>query len=226
MIPFAAPSLGRSSSIVGVPDANTLFLARFSTTTPTNEVGGASGTLRGNAFCDTTAGELVLDGTGDYCEWAGAANTFDPTILSAGTYEIHTNLASTEVGGLFSRVAVGTSRYALYASGTSGNLAFYADAFSTGTPVVNANCLDGNWHHIAIVRNSVAPRWAMYVDGVQVSTNTWTSGPATSSIDNFYVGDDIASLSTRDVAGRIARVKLSNVVRYTANFTPPSRTAT
>jgi hypothetical protein len=210
------------------PDANTTFLTRFNSTTPRDEVASLTGTLRGNAFCDTANSELVLDGTGDYCEFApGGGSMFDVWLDGTGTLELHTNVAATQVGGLISRVATGSSRYALYCSGSSGNVAFYADSFSTSTPVLNANILDGNWHHIAIVRNAGGSpaNWSMWADGAQVSTSTWGSGPAGATADNFYIGDDIASLSTRDVAGRIARVKLSSTARYTSAFTPPARTS-
>jgi hypothetical protein len=104
-------------------------------------------------------------------------------------------------------------------------VAFYADAFSTGTPIVNSqgSNLDGSEHHIAVVRDSGTYR--MYFDGVQVDSRVTATGPSTSDTFGVFIGTDEASTTTRDVAGRIARVKMSNTARYPngTTFTPPNR---
>jgi hypothetical protein len=203
-------------------DSNTMFLTRFDTTTPVDLMSGANGTLVGNANCDTTNKKLVLDGVGDYCSFGGGS-PFNLGIGGSGTLELHTDLAAAQVGGLVSRSGSGTSRYALYCNG-AGNVAFYADGFSAGTPLLNYTFLDGLPHHIAIVRNgSGANNWSMYVDGILRAQNTWAGAP-TASLNPFYIGNDVADLANRDVAGGIWRVKISNSARYTANFTPPAVT--
>jgi hypothetical protein len=63
----------------------------------------------------------------------------------------------------------------------------------------------------------------MYVDGILRAQNTWAGAP-TASLNPFYIGNDVADLANRDVAGGIWRVKISNSARYTANFTPPAVT--
>jgi hypothetical protein len=221
---------GMAGTTSGAPDGNTLFLTRFSTTTPTEEVTGVAGSFAGNAFADTTTKQLVLDGTGDWMTWpSGNANASMQSrynVTTNWTWECHTNLAGTQVGGIMSRGNAGAARWAIFCSGTSGNLAWYADAFSTGTPVVNANILDGNEHHIAVVRDGGTYR--LYADGVQVSSQAWAGSPSTSDTFGVFIGTDEAGTTTRDVAGRIGRVKMSNICRYPSGttFSPPSRTAT
>lgn len=220
--------LGGSGSYPSAPDANTVFLTRFAAATPTEEVSGVSGSFAGGASCDTANKQLVLDGTGDWATWpspsSNAAMTGRYSVTTNWTMEVHTNLAAAQVGGIMSRGATGGSRYALYCSG-SGNVAFYADAFSTGVPVVDSSAanLDGNEHHIAVVRDGGTYR--MYFDGVQVDSQAWASAPANTSLIGLFIGTDEASTTTRDVAGRIARFKLSDVCRYPSGttFTPPTR---
>jgi hypothetical protein len=121
----------------------------------------------------------------------------------------------------------GSVRWAVFCSGT-GNVAFYADGFSTSVPVVDSSAsnLDGNEHHIAVVRDGGTYR--MYFDGVQVDSQAWAAAPVASNSFGVFIGTDEASTTTRDVAGRIARVKMSNICRYPSGttFSPPSRTAT
>lgn len=203
----------------GSPDANTLFLARFRQSPPVNEVGNVAGTLVGGAACDTANAQLVLDGVGDWATWAGGA-TFDVT--ANWTAEYLTDQASSEVGGAFARSASGTSRYAFYAPG-DGHIRFFADAFDVAVPLLAAGIvLNGSEHHIAVCRDGGT--WRMYVDGVQVATNAWAGAPANSG-DTFFVGTDALLSSSRDIAARLGRVKLSNVARYPAGtpFTPPTR---
>lgn len=81
---------------------------------------------------------------------------------------------------------------------------------------------DGNWHHVALVfkAGSVA---TLYVDGVQAATNT-----ATKTIGATGYGFCIGGLESSTAydwsasSGLIDEVRLSDVARYTAAFTPPA----
>lgn len=229
------PVIGAAAAdpIASSPDPNTKFLTRFSAATPTEEISGVSGSLAGNANCDTGNKQLVLDGTGDWATWPAPVTNG----LMAGRYnvdtnwtlELHTTVAAAQVGGLISRGAIGALRWALYCNGT-GNVSFYADAFSAGTPLLltGAGALDGSEHHIAVVRDGGT--WRMYFDGAQVDTEAWGDRPSNfgSNDIGLYIGTDEADTTGRDVAGRIARVKMSSICRYPSGttFTPPARTAT
>lgn len=211
--------LGHSapSGFTGTPDANTLFLCRFQNAIPVDEVDASTGTLVGDAFCDTANGELVLDGSGDYCTFAGGTK-FDPT--TNWCLEVHANMPLGDGGSIVARSTTGTSRYMLFISDVSGTIQCY----SRNTAILtNASQTDGSWHHFAYVRDGGT--WRFYKDGVQ-QTSVANAAASTSSVSDFYIGTDPGVLS-RAVAPRIARVKLSNVVRYPSGttFTPPSRMA-
>jgi hypothetical protein len=86
------------------------------------------------------------------------------------------------------------------------------NATSAQTPVLNA------WHHWAWVRQSGT--WALYLDGVS-QTMTGTPAWAGNILDGtLYVGFNTGAyyFST----GFIDELRISNVARYTANFTPPA----
>ena len=82
---------------------------------------------------------------------------------------------------------------------------------------------DGLWHHIAIVRSGIST--TMFVDGVM-------QGAPVNFNDNFTVpnmastlrigASTFAAASAEDLNGNIDELRISNVARYTANFTPPS----
>jgi hypothetical protein len=201
----------------GTPDANTLFLARFGQTPPINEAGGAVGTLVGNATVDIANNEIDLDGTGDWVTWAGGSQ-FD--ITANWTLEFHTNLLSGAGDGLVSRSASGTSRWMIYLIGS--DIQFWLS--NNGSHTVGATgMLTGSWHHFAITKEGTTYR--LYKNGVQAHTAVNATALGTSSND-FYVGTDIAIPASRDMAGSVARVKLSNICRYPSGttFTPPAKT--
>lgn len=197
------------------PDANTLFLSDFRGASPSNRVNGAAGTLVGNAFIDTSTQELVLDGAGDWITFVGGA-AFDPTLN--WTLEFHTNIAAAQFGGLLGRSIAGASRYVAFVDG-AGSLNLYHDS----TPV-GGTTVDGASHHYAFCKDNGTALWRTYKDGVQIGTAPQTVISA--SADNFFIGTDPSDPTGRDISGRIARVKLSNICRYPngTGFAPPAKT--
>lgn len=200
----------------------TLFLCRMNVSPPIDEVSSATGTLVGNASIDTGNSQLVLDGAGDWLTFSGSAINDE---FGGGdfTIEFHCDMAAAQVGGIAGRDPSGNTRWTFYCSGT-GNMSFYANAFSTGSAVVGANSmLNGSEHHFALVREGSTYR--LYRDGVQAASSTWASGPTTGT-GTFYIGTDPFSTTGRDMAGRISRFKISNICRYSSGstFTPPART--
>ncbi len=76
----------------------------------------------------------------------------------------------------------------------------------------------GVWTHLALVRYS--GYWSLYVNGKSISMSDVTNqAPITPSTD-FYVG--AANHGGAFFNGAIDEVRISNVARYTSNFTPPS----
>jgi hypothetical protein len=81
----------------------------------------------------------------------------------------------------------------------------------------SATISDGNWHHLAFVRNGSTV--TMYVDGTSVGSDTITSAQNYTGL--LHIGKLIVSGSpTQYFNGWIDEIRLSTVARYTANFTP------
>jgi hypothetical protein len=198
-------------------DANTLFLVRFNTTTPTDVVSSAAGTLVGNANCDTANSEIVLDGTGDYCTFPDLP-AFD---INSGdfTIEFHANVAATDGGAFMSRAPSGAHRWVFFLPG-NGNCDLYeGDDGSHSLAVAGVN---GTRKHWAWVKDGATQRF--YVNGVQGATSA-RAAPAAGNA-GIHIGTDAFDAAGRVVAGRFARVKISNVCRYPNGtaFTPPAHT--
>src|SRR5688572_25101132 len=92
---------------------------------------------------------------------------------------------------------------------------------------------DGAWHHIAVTRDTSSGDLELFVDGVSDASGSGPTGNASyrdgrsgSTNDPFLVvgaekhdaGPEYPSYS-----GFLDEIRISNVVRYTANFTPPSQ---
>jgi hypothetical protein len=214
----ARPAAGGSEA----PDANTRFLSFFNTATPIDLVRGVSGTLVGNASCDTGAGELVLDGTGDWVTFDGHAN-FDPSAL--WTVEWHGTIAAAQLGGVVSRTGTDSaSRWAVYLPGDS-RFHFYGGVWDGLETIISGlGAMDGTRKHYAVCRDA-GNMWRLYVDGVHVNQRVHTVIPS-ASLNPLYIGTDIMDPTNRDIAGRIGRLKISNVCRYPDGtaFTPPAIT--
>lgn len=77
------------------------------------------------------------------------------------------------------------------------------------------------WYHVALVRNgSGSGNFALYVDGVQLQTDTDTNTIG-SGITNFIsIGGIDAVTPNNGLNGHIDEVRISNVARYTTGFTP------
>jgi hypothetical protein len=83
---------------------------------------------------------------------------------------------------------------------------------------------DGQWHHIAITRGALT-QTRMFIDGVQqggeVNFNDNFTAPNMAS--TLRIGaSTFGAAAAEDFNGRIDELRISNVARYTANFTPPS----
>jgi hypothetical protein len=76
----------------------------------------------------------------------------------------------------------------------------------------------GVWTHLAMVRNG--GHWSLYLNGSSIAMSDLTNqAPITPSTD-FYIG--AANHPNSYFNGAIDEVRISNVVRYASNFTPPS----
>lgn len=202
---------------------NCVFFVLPNSPSPTDEYSGNYGVQLGGAFVDESGQFMSFDGSGD---WFGFASPQTLDITSDWTLECHAkDIAATDAGAIIGRgtTAGGAGRWALFLSGSSGNVAFYADDL-TGAAIVDANSVvaaDGNWRHIAVVRNG--SNWYLFKDGVQVDTGT-QSGTAGTTSSALNIGADAVSASSRTIAGKVSRVKITRAALWTSGFTPPART--
>jgi hypothetical protein len=208
-----------------VNDANTLLLLHMegenSSTVFIDDVG--TGRVKkgvsalGNAQVSTAQSKFggssaLFDGSGDYLR-------MDPLLLGTGQITIEAWVRTT---------GSGTNQNVIGGFvGSSGFVGWILDVASTGgarvrfgtTNVVSSITVnDGNWHHLAGVRDGTNCR--LYIDGVQVSTGTTNSENLTLSAETR-----IGSLSTSFLnyfTGHIDEIRISNTARYTANFTAPT----
>jgi hypothetical protein len=169
-------------------------------------------------------GAMYFDGTGDYLTitsvplWDFGTGNF--------TIEFWINTTQTTSNAtLITRSWVSspwTGGWGIQLNGnSSAAMTIYWADYSTSSPFMTANTTsyrDGNWHHIAWVRNGTS--FVLYIDGVSVAT-------ATSSIvfgtvtKNIIIGEDL-TFGPRPYLGYIDDLRITKYARYTANFVPPS----
>jgi hypothetical protein len=194
------------------------FLCRFSANPPVDEATGATGTLNGNA--NVTGGTLNTDGSGDWCEWAGGTK-FDMT--SDWTLEAHIDHASLD-GCIVGRATSGATRFWLYVTNT-GTLQWIINATTILTGTVSVT--SGGQHHVAVVHDSTAGRWSLYIDGV-LDVSAVSSLLASTAATNVFMGASPGFTGTQCMNASIDRVKITKGCVYpyaNGNFTPPAASA-
>ena len=80
---------------------------------------------------------------------------------------------------------------------------------------------DLKWHHIAITYNRALRDFEYFFDGVGASAGT-SYNFNFSSLGTLYFGKSDYNTYTDQMKGYIDEIRISNVNRYTTNFTPPS----
>jgi hypothetical protein len=88
-----------------------------------------------------------------------------------------------------------------------------ADAWLFSTNTFTAN----NWYHVAIVRN--VNTWTMYINGNQEAQGTFAGSLDGGATKNIYTNQNGAGGAVW-YNGYIDELRVSNIARYTANFTP------
>ncbi|MCS6842741.1 MAG: PQQ-binding-like beta-propeller repeat protein [Caldilineales bacterium] len=137
---------------------------------------------------------------------------------------------------VFDRDVFGDGDYGDYGvSLGSGRIAFGVNNGTSGNTVCSSGVVaDGQWHHVALTRVRNTGQLRVFVDGVlsgQVTGPTgdisYRDGRSTSwPNDPFLVigaeKHDYDRNAYPSFNGLLDEVRFSNVVRYTANFTPPT----
>jgi hypothetical protein len=189
-------------------------------------------TASGNAQVDTAQSKfggssLLVDGTGDYLTFnTGAAGDFEFTAGEDFTMECWFRVNSfAQFTGMLS---LGNVRGA-----SSGEACLYVES-SASTPngpglrfILNYGTVSlfntsatyvissGVWYHAAIVRSGTT--WKLYQDGVEIASAT-----ATATAGVTAIGGRVGSFADTTLLhnGHIDEVRISNIARYTAGFTP------
>lgn len=112
----------------------------------------------------------------------------------------------------------GAGAFSLYglASSTVFRPSFWIYEFSSSSPILipsSGDYRDGNWHHLAIVRNGSS--FAMHIDGTQVATGTH-SGTCGLATRNVMIGDNLANnVGDRNLLGKLDEIRITNGVART-----------
>jgi hypothetical protein len=199
----------------------------------TDSVNSNDGTFVGDAayatggvFNYTGDNSITLDGVGDYVS-VPDNNAYDvgtgnftamfwikPTTGTGSTnqYAIGKN-PSTGGAGWWFRYNEAISNYAYFWTHSSGTTNYRDARVTTDNYLV-----DGNWHHVALVRKGTATSGDMliYIDGVQ-RASSWAGvggAPDVSNTEPLLIGAAKESGSTQDMVGNI-----DNVIFYNEDLT-------
>ena len=154
-------------------------------TDATDSVGSNDGTLAGDASIDTInatnqvgAGNLSLDGTGDYVDLSTHVSAYAG--LTEGTIAAWVRLSASGENTIFGLSDDGDVSSLLKFSIDAGQLKWtnLNDAGDNVVAFSTATINDDLWHHVAVTVDATGNK--LYIDGVQASVS-YSSGAATNS---------------------------------------------
>ena len=223
------------------PDHNTLLLVQSDTTngsTDFADTGQKAKTITayGDAQHSTAqskfgASSLYFDGTGDYLsvgsqgddDWkfAGTDFTVDfwmylPTNLSIPVGVISTTTSPSTYASLGWHVGIygtGADNGVLYWEGSNGS---GAEGFILDSNM--APSATNTWHHVAVVRSGSTI--TLYKNGTSVGTSSSSGTMHTPQV--LRIGRRDEDASPAEFNGYLDQVRVSNVARWDADFTPPT----
>lgn len=184
--------------------------AAFRTATTITANGNAQISTAQNKFGGSS---ILFDGTED---WLQIDNN---PIPSSGNFTVECWVRPNSVGSVlrpiwFTRETNGTNRGGLYMN-TAGQLTWWNAGDNLN--FTSSSMSTGNWYHIACVVDGSVRR--LFRDGTMVSaTSSWTRG----AILEIGAAKYTSSTITSEWDGWIDEFRISNIARYTANFTAPT----
>ena len=187
----------------------------------------ANGNIQVSTAQSKFGGASILgDGTGDFISTPFKE---DYDIARTNTWTVECWLRPNTVTGIYGiancQVYGDSKGWTLYTNGTNVQ---FLDAASGYTNLVTSGVTlaVNTWYHIAVVRNG--SNLDIYVDGIsRASTTSYTSKNTTTGPLRIGEGSAISSglyldpySEFRTLNGYMDEFRISNVARYTANFTP------
>jgi len=211
-------------------DANTLLLIHCDGTDAStffeddNGVRSKKGiTAIGNAQVDTAQSKFggssaLFDGTDDYLLVSPSSDFVLGT--NDWTAEMWIRPSSNQMGILIDTRFVS-------GDGSGNGICLYYDGtkliyYTGGASRINGNAYILNtWQHIALVRNGNDHK--MYVNGTQVgSTYNATNSITSVNTSHITIGTNSNAVGQIEYAGHMDEIRVSNIARYTSNFTAPT----
>ena len=181
-----------------------------SSASPGTGVNGGTGTSSSVTFNNPITYAASFNGSTQYLTTNYSLNW---STLGSYTLEFWVYLPSLAANQTFFSTGPGTSGYTVfyvYSTGSVGVGINGTNEIVTATGAVVA----GQWTHIAYTYNATTT--TIYVNGV--SKITGTTAVYANNSGNFVIA---GSNSTGSVTGYLSNIRLSKLVVYTANFTPP-----
>lgn len=168
----------------------------------------------------------LFDGTGDYLDVGATSDfAFSTASFTIEAWVYNTKASSTRKSGILSKRNydnINAGGWGLYLTTDDGKVG-WEQLFSGGTSYEISNSLSANtWYHVAVVRNGSAMN--IYIDGT--SRASWTDSTNYNNTNLLKIGTFSDSTQnntpTDSVAfkGNIDEIRISNIARYTTNFTP------
>ncbi len=198
------------------------FLLPFDGSNGATSTSDLSNNVRGITFYGTAqlstaqskfgGSSLLLDGNSDYltCPYVSADTKTEFTA------ELWFKTSSSSYQTIFGNYASGLE--GSYIQINNGTLNGGVDGANTLTSSITGKA-DGNWHHVALTRNS-SNLITIWIDGVSGGTLTDSTSIPNSA---FYIGKLNTSSLHRYFNGYIDDVRWTpGVCRYTSTFTPPT----
>jgi len=154
----------------------------------------------------------IFDGTGDYLEIPNSA-----TAIGTGPFTIDYWFRATSTASTPSLVDLrfgggDTTGYSDYINSTGKLVVF----MNNGNRITSTTTISTNtWYHVAIVRDS-SNDIKMYINGTNEGSAYNFSNNMTSTY--YRIGNNVSA--SNGFNGHIDELRISNVARYTANFTP------
>lgn len=201
----AAYNIGAKTALLVCPfDGTTTCSAGETPTTSTGAVRYGAG-----------KSALSFDGSGDYVTFSDISSTFGESALFTAEFWIKPNANS-----------YGSYKAILGSQSTAWNVLYMSTATNVIYRITNSgggeqtlswiiNDTTDVWSHFALVFNKATSKATLYQNGISKGDVTITSY-SSQSLKN--IGGQLAA--SEKTSGLIDEVRISNIARYTSNFTP------